>query len=353
VTSCLVTGGAGFIGSAVSAELLRLFDPVVVVDSLHRQIHPRQVRPDSLAAGAELVVADVCEPATWESVLDRVRPDVVLHLAAETGTGQSLTESTRHAWVNVVGLTRLLDALSRRKAFPSHLLLTSSRAVYGEGAWRRANGEVFHPLPRSLPQLERGEWGFGEAEALASVAGRTEPRPTSVYGATKLAQEHVLSAWAQGFGVPITTLRLQNVYGPGQSLTNSYTGIVTLFARLAREGKSIPLYEDGTMLRDFVFIDDVSQGIVAALRRPPASDRTLDIGSGRSDSIATMASLIAQRYRAPEPRVTGAFRPGDVRHALTDISAARTVLDYSPRVSLAEGLRRLCEWVDGEAVKES
>ncbi len=202
--------------------------------------------------------------------------------------------------------------------------------------------------------LKRGQWDFAEAEALASVAGRTEPRPTSVYGATKLAQEHVLSALGgQRFGVPITILRLQNVYGPGQSLTNSYTGIVTLFCSAGPGGEVHPLYEDGTMLRDFVFIDDVSQGIVAALhghRRP-----TSDPGHrrGRSDSIATMASLIAQRYRAPGPGVTGAFRPGDVRHALTDISAPRTVLDYSPWVSLAEGLRRLCEWVDGEAVRKA
>ncbi len=141
----LITGGAGFIGTAVSALLPPEFGDVLVVDLLHPQVHPRRVRPAGLDARAELLVADICEPSTWDEVPRTYRPTRILHLAAETGTGQSLTEASRHATANVLGLTRMLDALSQRKCFPEHVVLTSSRAVYGEGEWRHREGHLFHP----------------------------------------------------------------------------------------------------------------------------------------------------------------------------------------------------------------
>ena len=195
--------------------------------------------------------------------------------------------------------------------------------------------------------LEGGQWDFPDAEPLPFSAGITEPNPTSIYGVTKLAQEQMLSCWVGAFGVRLSVLRLQNVYGPGQSLTNPYTGIVTLFARLAREGKSIPLYEDGRMTRDFVFIDDVCGALVRAIEKPPEGVRTVDVGSGRSATIAELASIIAGIYSAPPPQITGAFRQGDVRHASCSVALARTDLDYRPQVSLDDGLRRLCAWMDG------
>ena len=153
--------------------------------------------------------------------------------------------------------TRMLDALARSHFLPERIILASTRAIYGEGAWRNNDtGDIIYPGQRSRSQLERREWDFPGLSFLPFAALSTEPRPTSIYGATKLAQEHILRAWALSFGTKVVILRLQNVYGPGQSLINSYTGIVSLFARLARAHKSIPIYEDGQMLRDFVFIDD-------------------------------------------------------------------------------------------------
>jgi dTDP-L-rhamnose 4-epimerase len=345
---CLVTGGAGFIGCAASRFLGEKFEELVVVDNLHPQVHARRVRPQALDPRAKLVEADICDPRTWDEVLTRWKPAVVLHLAAETGTGQSLTEASRHTEVNVVGLARLLDALAQRQALPSHVVLTSSRAVYGEGAWRRrSDGVSYYPGQRDAVMLEAGQWDFREGEPLPFSAGITEPHPTSIYGVTKLAQEQMLSCWVRAFGVGLSVLRLQNVYGPGQSLTNPYTGIVTLFARLAREGKSIPLYEDGRMTRDFVFIDDVCLALARAVARPPEGVRTVDIGSGRSTTIAELASIIAGIYSAPQPQVTGAFRQGDVRHASCSVELARRELDYQAQVSLDDGLRRLCAWMDG------
>lgn len=266
----LVTGGAGFIGCAISDALVSEFDRVVVVDNLHPQIHATGQRPEQLNPAAELVVADVTEAKTWDTVLQDVTPDVVIHLAAETGTGQSLEESTRHAHVNVVGTSQLLDGLNRHGKLPRRIVLSSSRAVYGEGAWKDAHGRVFYPGQRTSETLDKAQWDFPDASPVAMKASETFPAPVSVYGATKLAQENVLQAWAKSYGVETVILRLQNVYGPGQSLINPYTGIMSLFCRMAMGGKSIPLYEDGEVRRDFILIDDVASAIVAGAVSPPS-----------------------------------------------------------------------------------
>lgn len=346
--TALVTGGAGFIGCAIAPGLLESFERVVAVDSLHPQIHPDRERPADLPDAVELIIGDIAEAATWDRVLDQVSPDVVVHLAAETGTGQSLTESTRHAEANVVGTTRMFDALARRESLPRRIVLTSSRAVYGEGAWRRADGEVFYPAQRTAATLGEGQWDFPDAEPLAMDARRVDPHPVSVYAATKLAQEHLLRVWATSFGVEPAILRLQNVYGPGQAMANPYTGIMTLFCRFAREGRSIPLYEDGEVRRDFVLIDDVAAAVVAAAVSEKVSPTALDIGSGEFQTIGTAARTIAQRYGAPEPHVTGKFREGDVRHAWADVSAAQEFLPWSPRYSLEQGVQRLADWIEAQ-----
>jgi dTDP-L-rhamnose 4-epimerase len=186
-----------------------------------------------------------------------------------------------------------------------------------------------------------------------SDARSTPARPTNVYAATKLAQEHLLQAWCGSFSVPLTVLRLQNVYGPGQSLTNSYTGVVSLFARMASEGLEIPVYEDGRIVRDFVFVDDVVSAFVASIERPPAQSRLLDIGSGAPTDLIDVARVVAEQRGAPPPRVTGQYRLGDVRAASCSIDAARAELGYEPQVSLEEGLARLLAWVDGSKVTAS
>ncbi|CAJ4791681.1 NAD-dependent epimerase/dehydratase family protein [Burkholderia pseudomallei] len=300
----LVTGGAGFIGCAISERLAARASRYVVMDNLHPQIHASAVRPGALHEKAELVVADVTDAGAWDALLSDFQPEIIIHLAAETGTGQSLTEASRHALVNVVGTTRLTDALVKHGIVVEHILLTSSRAVYGEGAWQKDDGTIVYPGQRGRAQLEAAQWDFPGMTMLPSRADRTEPRPTSVYGATKLAQEHVLRAWSLATKTPLSILRLQNVYGPGQSLTNSYTGIVALFSRLAREKKVIPLYEDGNVTRDFVSIDDVADAIVATLVRTPEALSLFDIGSGQATSILDMARHrgALRRSRAADQR---------------------------------------------------
>lgn len=344
--TCLVTGGAGFIGCAISSELARKFDRVLALDNLHPQVHPSRTRPAALDPAVELVVGDVADPAVWDALLANVSPDVVVHLAAETGTGQSLTEGTRHAHVNVVGTTQMLDALVRHSRIPSRIVLTSSRAVYGEGAWQASDGSVSYPGQRSRAMLESGTWDFPGLRCLPFEATRTEPRPTSIYGATKLAQEMILNAWALSFGVEVGLVRLQNVYGPGQSLSNPYTGIVSLFARMAKAGRTIPLYEDGEIIRDFVFIEDVARAVIAVATEPVPAPTAYDIGSGEATSIRELADTIAGIYGAPTPVVNGAFRNGDVRAASCDIARTTRELGWSPQWPVQRGVRALCEWID-------
>ncbi len=343
---CLVTGGAGFIGCAVSEALADHYDQVVAIDNLHPQVHATQERPEALDPRVELVRGDVTSAADWDALLADVRPTAVLHLAAETGTAQSLTEATRHAMVNVVGTTEMLDALVRHGTLPERVVLTSSRAVYGEGAWADSQGGLHYPGQRSAAMLEAGQWDFPGLTPTPFESSRVKPTPTSVYGSTKLAQENVLTSWCLALNVRPVVFRLQNVYGPGQSLTNPYTGIVSLFAQKAKAGEVIPVYEDGEIVRDFVFIDDVVSAVRQGLRDAPATEDPWDIGSGEGTSILRLAELVAAVYDAPEPQVTGQFRNGDIRAARCDITAATETLGWQPEVMVAEGVRRLCEWLD-------
>lgn len=345
----LVTGGAGFIGCAVSQLIAPISARFTAVDILHPQIHPTRTRPRQLHKAAELIVADITDRSTWEEILGENCPDIVIHLASETGTAQSLSEATRHARVNVVGTTCMLDAFSSADKAPGAVVLSSSRAVYGEGRWQRSDGTVFYPGMRSHQQLEAGDWDFADSVPIASDSVTTVPNPTSVYGATKLAQEHILAAWCGARDVALRILRLQNVYGPGQSISNSYTGIVSLFSRLARRGDVIPLYEDGRMVRDFVYIDDVARSIVkAVIVDHDLAHLCIDVGSGDETCLFDLATEIAQLRASPAPVVTGMYRDGDVRHASCSIDLAKSQLGWSADVSLVQGLRELQDWIDYE-----
>jgi dTDP-L-rhamnose 4-epimerase len=347
-TSVLITGGAGFIGCALARRLVKAGYGVAVMDVLHPQVHAAGAAID-LPPSVRLFTGDVTHAPDCDAVLRLFRPSQIVHLAAETGTAQSLSEATRHGSVNVVGTTQLLDALSRAAIVPDQFVLASSRAVYGEGAWQ-GGARTFYPPPRSHAQLLAGVWDAEgptdePAVPLPSCAERTEPRPTNIYAATKLAQEHILAAWTAAHDTNLSVLRLQNVYGPGQSLTNSYTGIVALFARLARKQCTLEVYEDGRILRDFVYIEDVVEALFAAIKDPATKPRCLDIGSGIPTTIHELARKIATICGAPEPIIVAKFRDGDVRAARCDVEPATKELDWRPQWTLEDGLRALLGWI--------
>lgn len=351
----LVTGGAGFIGSNLAQKLLAMPGEYEVhaFDNLHPQVHRDSGWPALLPTLVTLHTGDVSDAGNWDTVLKLVQPDIVVHLAAETGTGQSLTESTRHGMVNVVGTTMMLDALHRHDISPEHIILASSRAVYGDGMWKSEDGTTFYPGGRSHEMLEAKQWDYHDANgnsahAVPMRADTVEPRPTNVYAATKLAQEQIIRAWTSAFSVPFTVLRFQNVYGPGQSLENSYTGILALFSRLSFEGKPINVYEDGEIIRDFVYVDDVVQSIVKSIQTPPAvaENRTLDVGCGDAHTVYQVAQMLSKIAGSPEPEISGAYRDGDVRAASSDISMTREVIGYEPEWPLERGLSTLYDWVE-------
>lgn len=351
-TPVLISGGAGFIGSALSHRLVEAGYDVAVMDVLLPQVHAGGGVMD-LPPSVRLFTGDVTHAPDWDAVLQLFRPSQIVHLAAETGTAQSLSQSTRHGAVNVVGTTQLLDALSRSALVPDHLVLASSRAVYGEGAWQ-CGSQNFYPPPRSHAQLVAGIWDpegpTGEpVSPLPSCAGLTEPRPTNIYGATKLAQEHLVAAWTAAHDINFTALRLQNAYGPGQSLTNPYTGVVPFFARLSREQRPSEVYEDGRIVRDLVYIDDVIDAVFAAVEQPATKPRCLDIGSGTAITIHELARKIAAAFGAPEPILVPKFRDGDVRAASCNIDAAKNELGWRPKWELDDGLHALLKWIGQQA----
>ena len=345
-----ITGGAGFIGSRLARSLLKAGADVLAYDNLHPQVHGDQPAPDP---SIPLVRGDVRDRQALQAAVHGYRPTIVVHLAAETGTGQSADEPTRYAEVNVVGTAQLIEAMRSANPPPRRVVLAATRAVYGEGAYADAVGHLVVPAPRRAADMAAGRFGLYDAGG-NSLAPRATPEslplaPASVYGSTKLMQEYLLQQTAAPWGTAI--LRLQNVYGPGQSLRNPYTGVLSIFCQQAMAGQVLNVYEDGDIHRDFVFVDDVVAAFVAACTNDSALGRIINIGTGARVSIADAAAGILGALGLPEDRlaVTGAFRVGDVRHAVADISLARELLHWDAKVSFEQGVSALVAWAKREA----
>jgi dTDP-L-rhamnose 4-epimerase len=354
----LVTGGAGFIGTHLCRALRRAGARVTVLDNLLPQVHGE--RPE-IPEGVEFVFGDVCDAAVVAKVVGRA--EALVHLAAETGVGQSMEEIARYVRVNSLGTAVVLEACAKRAKPLSTVVLASSRAVYGEGSGECANCGEVKPDPRSPESLRAGQWEptcprCGEKIEVLAQRETQAPRPTSVYGGTKLEQEHLFASFAASTGTPAVALRFQNVYGPGQSLRNPYTGILAIFSNLLREGHGIPLYEDGQMRRDFVYVEDVVDAIETALRQAAQTGtkalRIYNVGLGTPATVAATAELLRKAWNAEKPsRITGQFRVGDIRHAWADCQLARKELGWQAKVSLAEGLRMLKNWVEKQTAESA
>jgi len=346
----VVTGGMGFIGGKLARLLLSDGHEVRILDSLTPQIHG-EVPAIEVPEGAEFLRLDVRELAEKFELLDGF--DAVVHLAAETGTAQSMYRIRHYVDVNEAGTAALLEGLARCQNRPRRFVLSSSRSVYGEGAYRDAAGTIVQPAPRTREQLERGEWEPVDAngEALTTIA---TPEcltfaPSSIYAATKASQELLLQSAAEALEIEPVVLRFQNVYGEGQSLQNPYTGIISIFFNRMRQGLMLPIYEDGNETRDFVHVDDVTRAILAGLADGVPSGSVCNVGSGLATSVAMLAEkLTLAGGFAPEIKVTGQFRVGDIRHNFADMEAADRLLGFRPQISLDEGLKRFCAWAASE-----
>lgn len=345
LSTLLITGGAGFIGSKLYASLQDTFEKIVILDNFCPDVHPQGPNLYLLRGSDCLEVADVSNLAAVKAVVNKHRPTAVVHLAAETATGKSLTEPSKHVSTNVLGTANLVEALASMQDRVRSVVLASTRAVYGEGAWTdKLTGEVFQPSQRTVSDLAKGYWDFQNSAPNPMRASTVPPNPSNVYGVTKNAQEQLLRTWCGANEVSFVALRLQNVYGPGQTIGNAYTGVLTHFADLASKGAQIPVFEDGLVLRDFVYVTDVVEALKLALNLSLKTHQNtvLDVGSGAETTLLDVARMIASHSPNVTVNVTGEYRLGDVRHAFSDIEDAKTVLNWSPRVPLKTGIEELC-----------
>jgi len=353
--SILITGGAGFIGSRLAAELSREAD-VTVYDNFHPQAHDGNPENRARLAehGVHVIEGDMRDPAALGAAITSVRPQIVYHLAAETGTGQSFDLPKRYTDVNVMGTAHLIDAVRAVSGQPwggvGRIVLAGSRSVYGEGACVDAAGAAAAAVARDPVDMQRGDFAprdrHGRVLTPAATSAACPVAPASVYASSKLMQEYLLAQAFWGTATEVGILRLQNVYGPGQSLNNPYTGVLSIFCRQIQEGKTLDIFEDGEITRDFVAVADAVAAFAAMGRADAMPREVLDIGSGQGATILEVARILLTLLGAPPDRlrITGAFRPGDIRYAVADITRARATLGWHPTVSLNDGLARLADW---------
>jgi dTDP-L-rhamnose 4-epimerase len=345
----LITGGAGFIGSHLGDELLRAGYRVRALDSLVEQVHSgEQQRPAYLADEIELIAGDVRNPEVVRGALEGV--DAVFHLAARVGVGQSTYQPAEYTSANTEGTAVLLEALLEHPV--RKVVVASSMSVYGEGAYEPAPA-----AERSREQLERGEWEprgpNGEELRPVPTPETKEPSLASVYALTKYDQERLCLLHGAAYGVPTVALRLFNVYGPRQALSNPYTGVLAIFAARLLNDRPPLVYEDGGQRRDFVNVADVARACRLALEHEAVDGRALNVGSGKSISVLELAGELARVLgTAIEPEITGKFRAGDIRHCFADVTLARDALGFVTEVPLEQGLAELASWLEGRTATD-
>jgi dTDP-L-rhamnose 4-epimerase len=348
----LITGGAGFIGSHLADELLSHGYRVRALDNLAPQVHgERARRPDYLDPEVELVVGDICDAATVRNALRDV--DAVYHFASAVGVGQSMYEVVHYTRVNNLGTAVLLEALIEQPV--KQLIVASSMSLYGEGLYRTPEGEVRTVGERSLAQLRQGDWEWRDGEGVPLVPAPTPeskaPALASVYALSKLDQERLCLMIGRAYGIKTVALRFFNAYGPRQALSNPYTGVLAIFAARLLNDSPPKIFEDGWQQRDFVSVYDIAWACRLALETPAAAGEVFNIGSGTSSTVREIAERVAEVLgkKHLHPEITGKYRVGDIRHCFADISKAREMLGYAPRVTLEDGLAELAAWLEGQA----
>lgn len=350
----LITGGAGFVGTHLARRLLREDARVTILDNFHSQIHgDNRSLPEDLAPYIDLQIGDVRDVA---AVTHAVKAqDVVVHLAAETGTGQSMYEVLRYEDVNVRGTAVLIQSLANdKRSTCRQLIVASSRAVYGEGKYRCATHGDVYPDGRCVGDMLAGN--FEPRCPLCGVPGEVQPtdedaplKPASFYGLTKQMQEQMSLLFARTAGISAIALRFQNIYGPGQSLKNPYTGILAIFSNQARANAPINIFEDGCESRDFVYIDDAVQAIWRCMKISSPLNTSLNVGSGERISVNEVVRAIVDFFSSrSQVSITGAFRQGDIRHNAADLRRARTVTGFEPKWSFQDGICRFLDWTTSQ-----
>jgi dTDP-L-rhamnose 4-epimerase len=352
MTNVLVTGGAGFIGSHLVDALIDKGYQVRILDSLVEQVHGEKI-PEHLNKKAEFIKADVCDADAVKEALEGI--DIVYHEAAEVGVGQSMYEIVRYVKANDLGTAVLLEEIIKRPAQFQKLVVASSMSIYGEGAYLCQNcNEKVNPQLRSNEQFEAHEWELkcGKCNAELKPIGTTEEKPlfpTSVYAVSKQDQEQYCLSVGRAYKIPTVAFRYFNVYGERQALSNPYTGICAIFSSRLLNNQSPMIFEDGLQTRDFVHVSDIVQANLLALETDQGDYHAINVGTGRATSVNEISLELAKGLgKEIKPTIVGKYREGDIRHCVADISKAKELLNYSPKVSLEEGLPALLKWVKNQ-----
>ncbi len=348
----LITGGAGFIGQHLVRKLLADYQGVSIriLDNFNTQVHSKRDLPEDIKSKVDLIDADIRDRSALEKAV--VGIDFLVHLAAETGTGQSMYEIDRYFSVNVQGTALLLDVLLRNKS--SHnlksIVLASSRAIYGEGAYLCNKDGLIYPAGRSEENLSSGMFDLfcpkcNDKLNLLPTSESVPFNPSSIYGLTKQVQEQSILLFCNMMKINGFGLRYQNVYGAGQSLKNPYTGILAVFSNLIRQNDPVDIYEDGEETRDFIYVSDVVDATIASIFYKRNHVGALNVGSGNSVSVNYVANAIKKYFNSSSLiKVSGNFRIGDIRHNIADISEIKKTLHFSPKVKFDDGLKLFLDW---------
>lgn len=359
VKNILITGGAGFIGSNLSLKLIERGYNVRVLDNLSTQIHGEEPYLSPLYLSIKYKVdffeGDVRNLDDWKTALKG--QDAVIHLASETGTGQSMYEVERYVNVNVRGTAILLDLLANGEHNIQKVVVSSSRSIYGEGKYFCSTHHEVYPLERTENNLSSGDFNpkcpiCEQTVELKATDEQSKVHPSSIYGITKQNQEQMILVGCKSLDIPAVSFRYQNVYGPGQSLSNPYTGILSIFSTRILNNNSINIFEDGLESRDFVFIDDVVDATIIGLESENANNQVYNVGSGVNTSVLKVANKLKELYDSDvEITISGNYRLGDIRHNYADLSKVKSI-GFEPKVSFDDGIERFSAWVKQQDVQE-
>ncbi|WP_167619067.1 NAD-dependent epimerase/dehydratase family protein [Maribellus sediminis] len=356
----LITGGAGFIGSNLALKLVGKGYKVRVLDNLSEQIHgndPESTSPlyKSIIKKVEFIKGDVTCQKDWERALKD--QDAVIHLAAETGTGQSMYQLKKYTDINIGGTALLLDILINQPHTIKKMIIASSRAIYGEGKYNCEQHGIVYPLARQDADMQKGDFECkcpfcsGSVE-LMSTSEDSKIHPTSIYGITKQNQEQMVLTTGKALKIPAVAFRYQNVYGPGQSLSNPYTGILSIFSTQILNGNDIIIFEDGKESRDFVYIDDIVDATILGLEKVEADYEVFNVGADKPIDVITVAETLRSNYKADiNINISGNYRLGDIRHNYADLTKISARLGYAPKYNFEKGIGEFAKWVMQQEIK--
>lgn len=352
----LITGGAGFIGSNLALKLVEKGHVVTVLDNLSEQIHGKNSELlNTIIDQVHFIKGDVRNAEDWMNALKN--QEVVVHLAAETGTGQSMYEVQKYTEVNISGTAIFLDYLVNEKHSIQKVVIASSRAIYGEGKYSCEQHGIIYPNERKENDLLKGEFEpkcpiCNTDLMVLPTDENSKIHPSSVYGITKQNQEQMVLNVCQSINIPAVAFRYQNVYGPGQSLKNPYTGILSIFSTQIKNGNDLNIFEDGLESRDFVFIDDVVNATILGIEKEEADFEVFNVGSGKGTTVLEVAESLKKYYQSDiNIKISGNFRLGDIRHNVADLSKIENKLGFYPKVDFQSGIRQFAGWVNQQVIQ--